>query len=309
MLRDLIVVAVAAGAVISGCSSAPAANSAARLAILTPGASPVTTATAAAIAPVGTPTPAPTGGVVFRSVSDASPAPMAIDAGPPASRAPVPTIAPTPTPTLNRSTAFDGSFSIDLYRRGSFASQNTTYYCVPAAIEVMMNLIDGRPFETSSATQDDLYALVRDALIEPYWGRGGQPEGWSSVLNDEGDGRYVVAVRATRGQAIRLAAQQLRLTNRPVGLLVWRGNHAWVMSGFTSIGDPAKTNDFTVTGVFIEDVWYPRVSRTWGAGRAPDSLRSIATLADVFLPYDQHGEGGLDKDGKFVLVIPVARGD
>jgi hypothetical protein len=217
--------------------------------------------------------------------------------------APTPTVAPPSAPT--RSTASDERFVIDLYRRGSFASQSTNYYCVPASIEVMMNLIDGRPFETSRATQNELYASVRDALIQPYWGRGGQPEGWASVLDDEGGGPYAVAIRATRGQAIRLAAQELRQTNRPVGLLVWRGYHAWVMSGFTSIGDPAETNDFTVTGVFIEDPWYPRVSTTWGAGKAPDTRLSVAALAHDFLPYDQHGEGGLDKDGKFVVVIPL----
>ena len=193
---------------------------------------------------------------------------------------------------------------MDLYEKGAFASQKTTYYCVPASIQVMLNLMSDEPPDTSRTTQDRLYGLARDYLIAPFWGRGAQPEGWARVLDEQGGGRYSVAIRSTRAEAIMVAARQLRLTNRPVGLLVWRGNHAWVMSGFTSTGDPAATDDFTVTGVFIEDVWFPRVSATYGASQRPGRLVSVAALADSFLPYDQHGEGGLDKDGKFVVVVP-----
>jgi hypothetical protein len=197
-------------------------------------------------------------------------------------------------------------FSIDLYRKGAFASEATTYYCVPAAIELMMNMIGGKN-DTSRATQDDLYRLARTYLIAPYWGRGAQPEGWARVLNAEGDGRYEVGIRSTRTAAIHLAARQLRLTGKPVGILAWAGNHAWVMSGFESIGDPA-TGQFTVTGLFIEDVWWPRPDTSWGPSPRPDRLMSVAKFARYFLQYDQHGEGGLDKDGKFVVIIPLASG-
>jgi hypothetical protein len=216
-----------------------------------------------------------------------------------------PAAMPTPMPTA---VAQLKPFSIDLYNKGDFASQATTYYCVPASIEVMMNMIDGGPPDTSRSTQDDLYRLLRADLIQPYWGKGGQPEGWAQVLNTEGDGPYRLAIRASSMPALRVAATQLRLTGKPVGLLVWRGYHAWVMSGFTSIGDPARTNAFTLTGFYIEDPWYPRISSTYGASRRPDSFYSLSALARFFLPYDQHGEGGLDKDGKFVVVIPQAGG-
>jgi hypothetical protein len=169
----------------------------------------------------------------------------------------------------------------------------------------MLNLVGGRPYDTTRATQDALYRLTRDDFIQPYWGKGAQPEGWASVLTHDGAGPYRLGIRTNAGEAIHLAAQQLRATGRPVGLLVWRGFHAWVMSGFTSIGDPAKTDTFKVTGVFVEDPWYPRISRTYGRGQAPDTYLSTNALARFFLPYDQHGEGGLDKDGKYVVVIPT----
>jgi hypothetical protein len=224
---------------------------------------------------------------------------VTLDVGPFGGRHPAPAATPIARPE---------AFSIDLYRQGAFASQKTTYYCVPASIQVMQNLIFGRPFDTSRSNQDDLYQLARDYLIQPYWGRGAQPEGWARVVTHDGGGRYELAIRSSARAAIKVAALQLRLTGRPVGLLVWRGYHAWVMSGFTSLGDPAKMDDFTVTGVYVEDPWYPRISRTYGRGQEPDTLLSMRALSRFFLPYDQHGEGGLDKDGKYVVVVPIAHG-
>jgi hypothetical protein len=230
--------------------------------------------------------------------------PTASGQAPSTSPQPTPTAAATPPATGDRSTAAT-NFSIDLYARGAFIRQLTTYYCVPASIQTMLNIVDGRPYDTSRETQDTLYGEARDDLIQPYWGRGTQPEGWATVLTRQGAGRYELGIRANATRAIHLAARQLRLTNRPVGLLVWRGFHAWVMSGFTSIGDPATGDNFVVTGVFVEDPWYPRISRTYGRGQAPDTFLTTRQLSRFFLPYDQHGEGGLDKDGKYVVVIPT----
>ena len=169
----------------------------------------------------------------------------------------------------------------------------------------MENLIEGRPFDTSRATQDSLYADARSYLIAPFFGRSGaQPEGWADVLNADGDGHYDVATRSTGPTAIKLAALQLRLTGKPVGLLVWAGFHAWVMSGFTSIGDPAK-GAFTVTGLYVEDVWWPRPDTSWGPSPRPDTLLSVKDFERYFLPYRQRHEGGPDKNGKYVVIVPT----
>jgi hypothetical protein len=209
--------------------------------------------------------------------------------------------APSPQPTTSPS----ARFTIDLYKNGAFAAQATKYYCVPAAIEVMENLIEGRPFDTSRATQDSLYADARSYLIAPFFGRAGaQPEGWADVLNADGEGHYEVGVRSTGPAAIKLAALQLRLTGKPVGLVVWAGFHAWVMSGFTSIGDPTK-GAFTVTGLFVEDVWWPRPDTSWGPSPRPDTLLSVKEFERYFLPYRQRHEGGPDKNGKYVVIVPT----
>lgn len=48
----------------------------------------------------------------------------------------------------------------------------------------------------------------------------------------------------SRQNALRKAAHMMRKTGKPVGIVVWRGAHAWVMSGFTATADPALTVDF-----------------------------------------------------------------
>ena len=80
-----------------------------------------------------TPTPAPTG----------SPAPTA-------SLAPTPTPAPSPRydPPPKR-----GPFEMNLYHRGDFATQVTKIYCVPGAMQTMMNVMDSGATKASKRVQ------------------------------------------------------------------------------------------------------------------------------------------------------------
>jgi hypothetical protein len=137
-------------------------------------------------------------------------------------------------------------------------------------------------------------------------GDGAEPEGWARGLTRQGYGPYVVESRGSIAAAIKTAAKAIRLTNRPAGLLTWRGAHSWVMSGFKATADPAFTNDFEVTHVYVEDVWYPRVSSIWGASRPPDSLVRVSRLKEDFLPWRRPTGRYPEKDGKYVIVIPVA---
>ena len=235
-----------------------------------------------------------------------SPSPVHAPKPPAASDQPSLTVKASPLPTPSPTTETTARFSIDLYAKGAFASEATKYYCVPAAIEVMENLIGGRPYDTSRSKQDRLYALARSYLFKPFFGRdGAQPEGWAEALNADGYGKYEVWTRDDKKAAIEAAARQLRLTGKPVGLLVWAGFHAWVLSGFTSIGDPAK-GDFTVTGLYVEDVWWPRPDTSWGPSPEPDTLLSVANFEHYFLPFRQRHEGGPDKNGKFVVIVPTS---
>jgi hypothetical protein len=193
---------------------------------------------------------------------------------------------------------------MNLYRRGDFASQATKIYCVPGAMQTMMNVMDPGA-SRSRAAQDRLYRLARRLSTDRLRGDGAEPDGWARGLSRLGYGRYAVGIEKTRAAAIKAAARALRLTGRPVGLLVWRGAHAWVMTGFEATADPAVTDRFRVTHLRIVDVWYPRVSSIWGASFRPNTRVAVGRLKEDYLPWRRPLMRYPDKDGRFVLVLPV----
>ena len=116
-------------------------------------------------------------------------------------------------------------------------------------------------------------------------------------------------------------------TGRPVGLLVWRGRHAWVMSGFEATGNPASTGDFRVTRAIILDPLYPYGSSVWGPSPSPRQDLTVAAGGRQFVPRGQWpgapapstpGAGSVAPDassgpgsssmsgltGRYVLVLP-----
>jgi hypothetical protein len=229
---------------------------------------------------------------------------VAVPTAMPTPESPAPSPSASAKPSPSPSAAPSGPFAMDLYRAGEMASERYKIWCVPAAMQTIVNIID-RSHDTTLAMQRRLYALARRLSPATLVGTGAEPEGWAAGLNQLGYGRYEVAIARTRAAAIRLAAAAIRATGRPAGLLVWRGAHSWVMSGFRATADPAKTNAFSVTHVYIEDVWYPLVSSIWGASRPPDALVPVGKLAEDYFPWRRPTRHYPDKDGMFVLVIPV----
>jgi hypothetical protein len=194
---------------------------------------------------------------------------------------------------------------MDLYRKTAFASELKPIFCVPAAMQTSINIMKRGRTDLTMATQKSLYRLARQYSGPKLSGAGAEPEGWAEGLNRLGYGPYVVDVKASRRDAIHIAAWALRMTGRPVGLLVWRGAHSWVMSGFTATADPAYTDDFKVTGLRIEDVWYPRISSIWGSSRPPDALVPAGLMSEDYLQWRRPTARYPGKDGKYVMVLPV----
>ena len=213
----------------------------------------------------------------------------------------VPSGKPRPSPTPK-----PGPFRIDLYRSGAFVSELTPIWCLSAAMQTSANIMDlaaGRKADRTKARQQMLFKLSRS--IAPAPDRAAEPEGWAAGLTRLGYGKYTVSVQSSIRAAVQVAAKALRTTGRPVGLMVWRGAHSWVMSGFTATADPALTSHYTVTAVYIEDVWFPRISNIWGASRPPDVLVPVSKLPPDFLPWKRPQARYPAKDGKYVIVIPV----
>jgi hypothetical protein len=198
-----------------------------------------------------------------------------------------------------------GSFEMNLSGKRHFVSQATEYWCVAAAMQTMMNIIDKRQPDRTARLQERLYQLGRRVSDKKARRIGIHPDGWSEGLNREGYGPYEVHVARSRKAAIRTAARAMRLTGRPVGLVTWRGAHSWVMHGFKATADPAFEHDFKVTHVRTHDVWYPRVSSIWGPSAAPDTLIPAAKLAEDFLAFRRPGRRYPKWDGRYLLILPV----
>jgi hypothetical protein len=238
------------------------------------------------------------------SVPDSPPASPSFTAVAPTVRPPATTREPAPVP---RVTPASDPFAINLYEEGDFVSQATVAWCVPGAILTMANMIDSRPARAVDLPgQGWLDRLARSLSTDRLVGPGSEPEGWAGALTELGYGPYEVRAERTREGALRVAARAMRLTDRPVGLLMWRGAHAWVLSGFEASTDPAATTDFDVTHVWIQDPWHPRTSSIWGPGKPPNTRIAVAKLTEDFLPWRRPAVPYPEKDGRFVVVLPIA---
>ena len=123
------------------------------------------------------------------------------------------------------------------------------------------------------------------------------------LLRMVGAGPYRVVGLKTIQEAMLTAARAMRRTGRPVGLLVWRGCHAWVMSGFRATRDPLLPGA-KVTGAIVEDPLYPYGGSTvWGPSPAPGSTLSIRALGRQFVPRRRSSRLS-SLAGKYVLVLP-----
>jgi hypothetical protein len=85
------------------------------------------------------------------------------------------------------------------------------------------------------------------------------------------------------------AVRSIRLTGRPVGLLVARGGHAWVLHGFTATADPAKTSSYTVTSVRVTGPLWGLQSRSYGYDMAPNRSLTVSQLRTFWTPWHYAG--------------------
>lgn len=145
--------------------------------------------------------------------------------------------------------------------------------------------------------------VVQPLSNNPY--RGADPGGWTDLLNAVGLGPYELLSVPDYEEALRVAAMALRDTGRPVGLVMWRGRHAWVMSGFESTGDPSLRDDFEVTGIRVVDPLYPYGSGTWGPSPEPNQLLTKEDLAKQFVFREKRSWSSNVAAG-FLLVLPAA---
>jgi hypothetical protein len=201
------------------------------------------------------------------------------------------------------------AYRLDVSQRGDFVAQMNFVQCVGASMQMMLNMVEpGR--DRTATTQLRLQQLARAWSGSRPDGRqrqGASVRGWAAGLNILGAGPYRLIGTKTLGEAVRAAAKAIAVTGRPVGLLVWRGRHAWVMSGFVATADPAATDDFRVTRAIVHDPLYPHGSAVWGPSPAPGEAITAGTLGRQFVPRRMTNRFGGQPSvlgGKYVLVLP-----
>ncbi|MEC3853299.1 hypothetical protein [Paenarthrobacter ureafaciens] len=238
----------------------------------------------------------------------AAPATSVAGTSPEASATPVPTTSPPQPPAPEAPAPAPEPFVLNLYEEGDFVPQYTFDWCVAASIQMAYNLT--RP--NSSGTwagreqQNELWDMARARSSNAF--NGANPLGWAQVLNEVGVGPYEVVSIADYNEALRTAASALAETGRPVGLVMWSGRHAWVMSGFQSVGNPRIFPRFEVTGVNVLDPLYPYGSGQWGPSPAPNTLLGPDELAKQFVVREPRRWSSTLPTG-YMLVLPVATGD
>ena len=207
-----------------------------------------------------------------------------------------PTPEPEPTPEVE-----DGPFAMNLFKKGDFVPQYTFEWCVGASMQMMRNLTDAK-VTRSRNTQQDYWELARDLSHSPFG--GANPRGWTAGLNDLGYGPYKLVSIPEYDEALRVAASAMRETGKPVGLVMWRGRHAWVMSGFTSNAEP-RSGEFKVTGIRVLDPLYPHGSSLWGASPKPNALITPAKLGKQFV-FRERRRVNLGVPPGYLLILPTA---
>ncbi len=178
-----------------------------------------------------------------------------------------------------------GRFTYDLSVPRDFVAQTNFVQCVGASMQMMLNMIRPKD-DRSAATQLTLQELARDLSGQRPDGRerqGASVRGWTAGMNLLGAGPYRLVGTNTLDDALRVAATAMRETGHPVGLLVWRGRHAWVMSGFHATADPLTGGDFDVTAAVVMDPLYPYGSKVWGPSPKPREALTPAELGKQFV--------------------------
>ncbi len=225
--------------------------------------------------------------------------------GPPptvAPAAPAPTPRPTPAPTPVPREPVDRSILDD--PDAVFASQLTKDWCAPAGTQMtlaVLGLVD-----TSEATQRRIAGRVEEweSWRDSHNGSWG-PAAIAQALEAYGAPGYEIRAYRTRADALLDAALALEATRAPVVLMTWRGAHTWVMTGYRADADPAIFGDARITGTYILDPWYPRVSSIWGPSDPPGTFQDADEMERNYLPWKRPEGRYPDRDGLFIAVVPT----
>jgi hypothetical protein len=219
------------------------------------------------------------------------------------SLAPGATPPPTPTPTPKPQRV---KVDVTLLKRPDrwFITQVDKEWCAVAASQMVM-AIHGKAdltesFQRALAGRIDEWESRRDSR-NGGWG----PSSIVRALEAYGVPGYEVRAYETRASALKDAAKAISRYHAPVILLAWRGAHAWVMTGYRADADPLVFKDAKVSGAYVLDPWYPRVSSIWGASDPAGTYQDASEMRRNYLPWKRPEGRYADRDGLYIAVVPT----
>lgn len=192
---------------------------------------------------------------------------------------------------------------VDLYRPGVFTTQASWLWCTAANVQIARNIVLGQS-DHSAAGQGRYFAYMRTKnhyLIPVSDGVDGA--GWAAGLDRFVDPRYRVVTSTSFQNALRSAVIRLRQTNLPIAIVVERGLHSWLLTGFTATADPAVTRSFTVTSVRVVGPLYGLQSRN-GYDLPPNTSLTPAQLATFFTPF-HYRRFRMMWEGRWLSIQPI----
>ena len=224
-----------------------------------------------------------------------------VAATPIVSLAPGRTPTPTPTPMPAR-VAVD----IDLLAdpATAFISEVDKDLCAVAGTQMVLAMHDKAPL--TKTFQKELAGRIKEWESRRDSRNGGWgPSAMVKALEAYGVTGYEVRAYETRQDALVDAARTIETLRAPVILLTWRGAHTWVMTGFTANADPLVFDDAKITGTYVLDPWYPRISSIWGPSDPPGGFQDLAEMRRNYLPWARPEGSYPKRDGLFLAVVPT----
>ncbi len=238
---------------------------------------------------------------------------------PTASPTPDPTLAPSATPTPSPTPLVREPVDVTVVddHAAAFTSQINDKYCAVAATQMVLTILGlgdaGPDFQAEIGSRIGEWESWEDSH-NGGWG----PAAVSLALAAYGEPSYEIRAYTSYADALRDSAIAITEMNKPVLMFPWWGAHTWVMTGYRADADPTLFADAAISGAYILDPWYPRVSSIWGPSDGPGNFEDIAELERNWPAYqgppgyEQIGPGWTrpegaypDRDGRFVVLIPT----
>jgi hypothetical protein len=244
--------------------------------------------------PAPTPTPPPTPAPTPEPQPTAAPAPTngPADLTPEPTDTPDPTATPAPTPRPTSDTVLQ---SRNLYRYSAMVRQYTSYWCVPATVQSMANLVLGTS-NRSYSRQGYIYKLTRQHNRYRYATLGNDPQGWGWSLRYFTNGRpYYPRAYTNKDTAINSIWASIARTRHPVGVTVYSGTHAWVVLGYKLTYDRTEPSKKTLLGLYVSG---PLGSTS---DRWPYKYLTVAQFKNVFTRYHEW-QRSVIWEGKWVIL-------